>query len=256
MFIIAMIFVIIFAKSGSSITLNFLTDKPGGFPIGSEGGIFPAIIGSLCFTLLAICFASFFSLTVSIYLEFYCKIKNFERAIRTLIGVIGGIPSIVLGLFGYSFLVVFLGFGRSVLSGGLVLGFMIFPYLEIKFESIFHDINRAHRLQADSLGVNTIYFIIHIVIPLAWSRMLSAISLVSGTALGAAAPLMLTGAVFYAKVPKSVLSPAMALPFHLYNLVAESISAEKAFATAGVLIIMLVLLNVASWLIGYLGEER
>ncbi|HZK01745.1 MAG TPA: hypothetical protein VFC96_02665, partial [Anaerovoracaceae bacterium] len=100
------------------------------------------------------------------------------------------------------------------------------------------------------------YYIIYIVIPLAWRDVVSTISLVSSMAMGASAPLLLTGAVFYAKVPKSVFSPAMALPLHLYHLVSESISLENAFATAGVLLIILIMLNLLTWVLSYFGEEK
>lgn len=254
--IVLTIFVIVFFKSERQINFSFLTDRPKGTPIGSQGGIFPAIVGSLYFTLTACVFATILSLVIAIYLKFYCTKEKYMKMLRIVIGIIGGIPSIILGLFGYSFLVVHLNFGISILSGGLVLGIMIFPYMEIKFEQIFHDIDQAYKTNVYSLGVNTYYYIFHLVIPLAWRDIVSTISLMSSMAMGASAPLLLTGAVFYSKAPKSILSPAMALPLHLYHLVSESISIENAFATAGVLLIILILLNMVTWLLSYWGEEK
>jgi phosphate transport system permease protein len=254
--VIIMIFLLVFIKAGNNLNLSFFLEKPSGFPIGSEGGVFPAIVGSLAFTLIASVSASILALIVALYLEFYCKSEKYGDAIRVVVGVIAGIPSIILGLFGYSFLVVYLGFGISVLSGGLVLGLMIFPYIEIKLERIFRDINEVYKISTYALGVNTFYYIVHIIIPLGWRNMVSIISLASSLAMGATAPILLTGAVFYAKAPKSIFSPAMALPLHLYNLVGENISIGNAFATAGVLLILLVVLNLITWSFSYSGEGR
>ena len=250
------LFALVFVKSRDHLNVHFLTDSPKGFPLGSEGGIFPAIMGSIGFTWVACVLSTFLSFMTAVYLQFYCSNGKYKQLMRVVIGMLAGIPSIILGLFGYSFLVVRLGFGISILSGGLVLGLMVFPYMTIRFERIFTAIADRYEAGSYAMGVNTVYYILHVVLPLAWRDMVSTMSFVSGMAMGASAPLLLTGAVFYAKAPKSLLSPAMALPLHLYHLLSESISLENAFASAAVLLLILILLNVLTWLFGYYGDEK
>ncbi|QOR35135.1 ABC transporter permease subunit [Clostridium sp. 'deep sea'] len=250
------IFALVFYKAGSSLSLEFIFSKPKGFPIGTSGGVFPAVIGSLYFTFVATVFATALAFCVAIFLEFYCTNGKLKQLIKVVIGVIAGIPSIILGLFGYSFLVVYLGIGISILAGGLVLGLMIFPYIEVKFERIFSDINKRYALYSSALGVNNIFFIFNIVLPVAWRDLLSTISLASSLAMGATAPILLTGAVFYASTAKSILSPSMALPLHLYYLVGENISVQNAFATASVLLILLLIINISTYIFSYWRRER
>lgn len=246
---IIFLFLFIFTKGYESLTLDFIFSKPIGTPVGAEGGIFPAIIGTMCFVLIGTFSAFIVSISIAIYNQFYLKNKRISNIISRVINIINGIPSIILGLFGYSFFVIYLDYGISVLSGGLVLGLMIFPNMETRFEKCFSELNSHYRYSAYALGVNKIYYIIKILIPLNIGEIISIITLSSSFAMGATAPIMLTGAVYYASNPDSIFSPAMALPTHLYMLLGESVSKEKAFATASVLLILLVAMNLISWVI-------
>jgi len=246
LFSVFSIFGFIFLKGYKSLTLEFLFSKPSGMPLGMEGGIFPAIIGTIFFGTIGTVSAFVAAISVSVYNQFYSQSRIYTSFINKVIGVINGIPSIVLGLFGYSYFVLYLGYGISVLSGGLVLGLMIFPNMEIRFEKVFSELDYRYKLAAFSLGVNRFYYLISVVFPLTFREILSAVTLSTSFAMGATAPIMLTGAVYFANTPKSIFSPAMALPMHLYMLLGESISQEKAFATACVLLILLLVINLAS----------
>lgn len=230
-------------NGGSTISLDFLTSKPMGMPLGSKGGIYPALIGSLYFGLIALISAGTFALSTSIYISFFCKSNTIKGFLRTIIGIIAGIPSIVLGLFGYGFFVVTMDFGLSILSGGLVLGIMIFPYIEVRLEKSFSEIDKNLLSASYALGVNKTYTFLNIILPATFKDILSSLCLGLSLALGASAPILVTGAVTYAKVPNSIMSPAMALPVHLYYLIAEGISVESAYGTAFVMIIILFILN-------------
>lgn len=241
--IILYLFGFIIVNGGKSISLEFLISKPTGMPLGSEGGIYPAIIGSLYFGFVAITSAGILSISTSLYICFYCKSYQVKSLMRTIIGIIAGIPSIVLGLFGYGFFVVKMCFGLSIISGGLVLGIMIFPYIEVQLEKIFIEVDKDILTASYALGINKTYTFFKIILPLTYKHILSSLSLGLSLALGASAPILITGAVTYAKVPNSVFSPAMALPVHLYYLIAEGISIENAYGTAFVMMILLFLLN-------------
>ena len=240
------IFGYIFKKGISSINLEFIFGDPKGMPIGSEGGIFPAIVGSLLLTFIACLFASILALSTSIYTMFYCRSKKVESIIHLIVQSMAGIPSIILGLFGYTLLVLYLRLGRSLLSGGITLGIMIFPYIQIRAEKILREVPRNIIDSSYALGVSKGYTLLRLILPLCKAEIISAITMAGGFAMGAAAPIILTAAVVFAPIPKSLSAPVMALPFHLYMLTGEGISLEKAYGTALVLIMMLLIINITS----------
>ena len=218
---VAFLFGYIFWKGGSSISWEFLTQSPRGAVLGSEGGIWPAIVGSLYFTGVAIVIGAIPAIATALYLVFYCRGRRKARAIRLVIQCISGIPSIVLGLFAYSFLVRDLGLGRCVLSAGTALGIMILPFIEVRAEKAFGEVAPQMLRSAYALGCSKRYAIARLVLPQCRGELVSGVILGGCYAMGATAPLIFTGAVAYAAVPDSVLKPAMALPMHLYLLVAQ-----------------------------------
>lgn len=240
------IFGYIFKNGLAAIDFDFIFSGPKGRPIGSEGGIFPAIVGSVFLMLIACIFAAIFALSTSIYIVFYSSSKKVEKMIHLIIQSMAGIPSIVLGLFGYSFLVLGLGLGRSLLAGGLTLSIMIFPYMQIRIEKTFREVEEDLIESSYALGASKSFTIFRLILPLCKSDIVSTITLAGGYAMGASAPIIATAAVLFAPAPRSLLSPVMALPFHLYILTGEGISLEKAYGTALILLVLLLILNVFS----------
>lgn len=249
------IFGYIFKKGIASIDLEFIFAEAKGRPIGSEGGIFPAIVGSLLLMLIACLFASILAISTSIYTIFYCKSRKIESIIHLIVQSMAGIPSIVLGLFGYTFLVLYLGLGRSLLSGGITLGIMIFPYIEVRVEKTLREVDENIISSSYSLGVSRAYTIYKLILPLCKAEIVSAITMAGGFAMGASAPIILTAAVIFAPIPKTLSTPVMALPFHLYILTGEGISLEKAYGTALVLIMILLIINISSAIINNKKED-
>ncbi|MEL7567510.1 MAG: ABC transporter permease subunit [Dehalobacterium sp.] len=243
----------IFINAGGTINLNFILDKPAGFPVGSAGGIWPALIGSLLVTLIAGFLATFLAFFTAVYVVFYCRQEVIKLVVNIIIQCIAGIPSIVLGLFGYAFLVIRLGLGLSIMASGITLAIMIFPFIEIRLQKIFQETNKELLETSFSLGVNTSYTIIKLLLPMYKKQIISIVTLASGFAMGAAAPVMLTGCVINAPVPKSVLAPFMSLPYHLYILIGEGISLKNAYGTAFVLMILVLLLNLLASIPTLLG---
>lgn len=257
-FVVLTILVYIFffiAKDGfKAINLTFIFEKPKGFPPGAEGGIFPAIMGSLMLTFIACVFASVLAISTAIYVVFYCKNKFIKGLIHLIVQCMTGIPSIVLGLFGYTLLVLHLKIGRSLLAGSITLGIMIFPFIEMRIEKILLEVDRNILKSSYALGVSKSYTFFNLIVPMCKIDIISTITLAGGFAMGAAAPLTLTAAVISAPIPKSLFSPVMALPFHLYILIEEGISIENAFGTAFVLIILLLIINIFSIYMARLKE--
>ncbi len=253
---VAFIFIYIIKNGASSINLEFIFGKPKGIPLGSEGGIFPAIVGSLLLTLIACIFATILAICTAIYVVFYCASKKIESIVHVVVQCMAGVPSIVLGLFGYTLLVVNLKLGRSLLSGGITLGIMIFPFIQVRVEKTLREISSSLVNSSYALGISKSYTLFKLVLPMCKSDIISATTLAGGFAMGAAAPIILTAAVIFAPVPNSLSSPVMALPFHLYILTGEGISLEKSYATALVLIMLLFIINILSLATTFFGEHR
>lgn len=170
---------------------------------------------------------------------------------------ISGIPSIVLGLFAYSFLVRDLGWGRCILSSGVALAIMILPFIEVRAEKAFHELPAQMVQSSYALGCSRWYTIRKIVLPACKGELVSGIILGGCYAMGATAPMIFTGAVAYAKVPTSLMQPAMALPMHLYLLLAQGVtSMDTAYATAFVMMGLILLSNLLATIYARRSQKK
>jgi len=247
--VIAILLVIIgllVVRGGGVISWEFLTSTPKGLYLGMEGGIFPAIIGTVSLVAIATLTAAIPALLTAIYLVEYGKASPLAHVINFVIQAMIGIPSILIGLFGYACFVVTLGLGISLLSGGLTLAIMILPTLVVLMRDALQAVNDDYRLLGESLGVSRRYLLQKIILPVASPHLLSSILLAMGYAAGATAPIMVTAAVVMSRGSVSLLNPVMALPFHLYILFSQHISLERAYGTAVVLVLILLALNLFS----------
>lgn len=237
---------VLIVRGGEVLSWEFITASPKGLFLGTEGGIYPAIIGTVSLVAVATLAAAIPALFTAIYLVEYGKTSTFAYGINFVIQAMIGIPSILTGLFGYAFFVVSLGFGISLLSGGLTLAIMILPTLVVLMRDALNSVNDEYRLVGASLGISRWYLLQRVILPIASPHLLSAILLAMGYAAGATAPIMVTAAVVMSPGTISLLSPVMALPFHLYILFSQHISLERAYGTALVLVLILLTLNLLS----------
>ena len=242
--VILFLFVFIFIQGGSVITWDFLSQAPSGAVLGEEGGILPAITGSLAFTLTATVLGGLPAIATALYLVFFCKSRRLSAVIHTILQCISGIPSIVLGLFAYSFFVRDLNWGRCVLSASMALAIMILPFIEVHAEKAFREIPRGFVESSQALGCAPFYTVFHVVLPSCRGELISGIILGACYAMGATAPMIFTGAVAFATSPKSLMRPAMALPLHLYLLIAQgTTSLDRAYGTAFVMMALILVSN-------------
>ncbi|GAA0062480.1 phosphate ABC transporter, permease protein PstA [Clostridium sporogenes] len=248
-FIVFFIIAYVIKNGIHTINKDFLLNNPKGMPLGKEGGIFPAIVGSLLLMFISSITASILGIATAVYLTLYNKNKKIDGIIHIIIHSISGIPSIVLGLFGYSFLVFFLDLGVSLLAGAITLSIMIFPYIEVVTEKAIEEVDKKLIVSSYSLGIDKTYTFFRIILPQCIEEIVSGIMLSGGFAMGATAPIMLTSAVISAPTPDSIMSPVMALSYHLYILISQGISMENAYGTAFVLMSILIILNFLSMLI-------
>ena len=241
---ILFLFVYVFIRGAGTITWEFLSQPPKGAILGMEGGVWPAIVGSLCFTAVAIVLGGIPAIAAALYIVFYCENRRIEKAFHTVICCISGIPSIVLGLFAYSFLVRELQWGRCILSSGVALGIMILPFVEVRAEKAFQELPKAIVLSSYALGCSKRYTIMKIVLPACKGELISGLMLGGCYAMGATPPLIFTGGVAYASIPTSLMKPAMALPLHLYLLLAQgATSFDMAYGTAFVMMTIILISN-------------
>ena len=241
---ILFLFVYVFIRGAGTITWEFLSQPPKGAILGMEGGVWPAIVGSLCFTAVAIVLGGIPAIAAALYIVFYCENRRIEKAFHTVIRCISGLPSIVLGLFAYSFLVRELQWGRCILSSGVALGIMILPFVEVRAEKAFQELPKAVVLSSYALGCSKRYTIMKIVLPACKGELISGLMLGGCYAMGATPPLIFTGGVAYASIPTSLMKPAMALPLHLYLLLAQgATSFDMAYGTAFVMMTIILISN-------------
>ena len=244
MAVIVFLFVYVGIQGAGTISWEFLTQPPRGAILGLEGGIWPAIAGSLCFTLTAVVLGGIPAVAWALYLVFYCRSRTLERLLHGVIRCIAGIPSIVLGLFAYSFLVQELAWGRCILSSGVALGIMILPFIEVRAEKAFRELPERILRASYALGWSRRYTVFCIVLPACRGELVSGLILGGCYAMGATAPLIFTGGVAYAAAPSSLMAPAMALPLHLYLLLAQgATSFDTAYGTAFVMMALLLINN-------------
>ena len=254
--VIGFLFGYVFVQGAGCISWEFITQSPSGAVLGSEGGIFPAIVGSLWFTGVALVLAVPLSVGTAAYRVFFCKRPAVGAFVGRVVSVIAGAPSIVLGLFAYAVLVRDAGLGRCVLAGGVALAIMIVPFIEVRVEKAFREVPGDLLASAYSLGCSRGYVLRTLVAPYCRGEVLGAIVLGGLYALGAAAPLIFTGGVAFAPVPSGVLQPAMALPLHLYLMLAQGTTIPQVYATAFVLMTLVLVCNVAVFLYSYIRKKR
>ena len=249
--VVLFIYIYFAYRSRNILNINFLLESPKGLVLGEEGGIFPAIIGSVYFSTTAVLIAFFPAICSAIYIKFYAK-KRFRRFAHTLIESMASVPSIVLGLFSYTVFVYRLGFGRSIFSAGVALAIMILPFLERRFEKAFDEVDINLINASNNLGIHKYFMILRLVNRESFKEIVSAVLLCYGFAMGALAPMIFTGAVAYSDVPNSIFNPSMALPMHLYLLIAQGeTQLDRAYATAFVELMLVLIFNIFAYMLTY-----
>ena len=221
-----------------------------GFPrkSGSEGGIFPAIVGTLYLLFGTMLTALPLGIASAVYLSEYARQTLFTRSIRLAIITLAGVPSIVFGLFGLGMFVIFFGFGASILAGSLTLACMVLPTIIVASEEALRAVPQSLREGSLALGATQWQTIWKNVLPYSLSGMLTGSILGIGRAAGETAPILLTVAAFFLpKLPQSIFDQVMALPYHLYILATQHPEAHKVrplqYGTALVLLALVISLS-------------
>lgn len=238
--VLALIVSDILVKGLPHISFSFLLEEPR--KMGKAGGIFSVIVSTFYIVVLSVVFAAPIGIAASVYLTEYAKEGPVLRIIRYGTEALAGVPSIIYGLFGYSFFVVFLGLKYSILSGALTLTLMILPTIVRTSEEAIKAVPSSYREGSLALGATKLQTIRKIVIPTAMPGILTGLILGIGRVVGESAAVIYTAGSSLG-VPDSILRPGRTLSVHLFTLASEGLSAENTYATAVVLITLVLIIN-------------
>jgi len=235
-------------KNGAgAVSWEFLSQSPRHGM--REGGIFPAIIGTIVLIIGTMLFSLPLGILSAIYLVEYAKDNLFTRLIKLSVVNLSGIPSIVYGLFGFTLFVVFLKFGTSILAGSLTLAIMSLPVIITATKEALESVPFTYREISLSLGATKWQTIRYCVLPYSIPGILTGTVLSLSRAAGETAPILFTVAAFYLpRLPHSIFDQVMALPYHLYVISTQvpNMPAKLSFATGLVLIGLVFLMNLVS----------
>ena len=212
---IVLVIAYIVANGVGAINWEFLTAAPrNGL---KEGGILPAILGTVLLTMGTAIACIPLGIGAAIYLAEYARDNRQTRLVRLAIINLAGIPSIVYGLFGLGAFVLFMRFGTSILAGSLTLGIMTLPVVISTAEEAILAVPQRFRVVSLSLGATRWQTIRYQVLPHAVPGIITGVILGLSRAAGETAPILFTvAAVYLPELPKSIFDQTMALPYHLY----------------------------------------
>ncbi|MHB0977021.1 MAG: phosphate ABC transporter permease PstA [Candidatus Aquicultorales bacterium] len=232
------------------LSIDFLNNFPSRFP--SRAGIKAALLGSLWVALLTAAFSFPVGVATAIFLEEYAPNNRIMRLIEINIANLAGVPSIVYGILGLAAFVRLLGLGRSVLAGALTMTLMTLPVVIITAREAIKSVPDSLRHASYGLGATKWQTIRRVVLPSAFSSILTGSILSTSRAIGETAPLIMIGALtFVAFVPSGPLDEFTVLPIQIFNWTAMPQEKFRGLAAAAIVVLMVLLLSmnaVAIWL--------
>jgi phosphate transport system permease protein len=236
------------------LRLSFFTESPKS--MGREGGILTPIIGTIALTVVAIIVATPLGVGTAIFLREYTRENKVSRMIRFGTDCLAGVPSIIFGLFGFVFFVIYLNMGWSIFSGGLTLAAMILPTIICTTEEAIKTIPYSYREVSYSLGGTKWQTVTRAILPNALPGIFTGIILSVGRSIGETAAIILTAGSSLV-MPTSLFSPIRTMAVHFYILAREGISMEMAYGTGAALILLVLIVNtLANWLLNRYIRHR
>jgi len=234
------------AKGAHVITPEFLFSLPE--RMGKEGGVLPTIVATLWVSLLAVLIATPVGVATAVYLTEYTRESVLTRIIRFGADALAGVPSIIFGLFGFIFFVIRLRMGWSVLAGALTLAIMILPTIVRTSEEAIRAVPAALREVSVSLGGTKSQTVARVVLPNSLPGILTGVILGMGRSVAETAVLIFTAGSSLL-MPRTVFDPARTMAVHFYILAREGLSMERAYGTALLLIVSILVINVVAYLL-------
>jgi phosphate transport system permease protein len=242
--------IFIVVKGAPAISWEFLTAMPSNGM--REGGILPAIVGTLYLTLGTAVFSVPLGVLAGIYLAEYAQENLLTRLIRIAIINLAGIPSVVYGLFGLGLFVLFLRFGTSILAASLTLSIMTLPTIISTTEQALRSVPNSFRVVSASMGASKWQTVRRITLPQALPGIVTGVILGLERAAGETAPILFTGATFFLpQLPHSPLDATMALPYHIFIISTQipGMPIKIQYGTVVVLLVFVLGMNLIATLI-------
>ena len=237
--VVVLLYILFYILKSQSGFLNF------SFITGSENGILPMIVTTLYVVLVSIAVALPVGISGAIFLNEYSGNSGLIRILRLAIETLAGIPSIIYGLFGLLVFCRLAGFGQSIIAGALTLSIMILPVIIRTTEESLKAIPDTFREGSLALGATKFQTIVHIALPSALPGIITSVILAIGRVVGESAPVLLTVGLTR-NMPRTIFESGRTLTIHLYYLTGEAVRPEDfgmAFATAAVLMILVLIIN-------------
>jgi phosphate transport system permease protein len=241
--ILAVIVIYILSQGLPYVNWQFLTGRPEAQ--GREGGILPAILGTLALGSLSLLIAVPLGVGAAVYLTEYTRPSLLTTVMRFGTDSLAGVPSIIFGLFGFIVFVTRLNMGWSLLAGALTLALMVLPTIIRTTEEAIRAVPVAYREVSYGLGASRWQMVRTVVLPNALPGIITGVILSFGRAVGETAAVIFTAGTAL-NLPTSALAPTRTMAVHFYILAVEGISLSKAYATGAVLIVMILLINVVA----------
>ncbi len=247
----------IMIKGIPNISWEFLT---GSFMPGKAGssGIYNMIVSTVYIIGLTLLFAAPIGVFAAIYLVEYARPGVLVSTIRFTTESLAGIPSIIFGLFGFMFFGMLLGLKWSLLTGALTLSITVLPTIIRATEEAIKAVPESYREGSLALGASKLYTLFRIVLPSAFPGILTSLILSIGRIVGETAAVIFTAGIVY-RLPKSIMDSGRTLAVHLYVLATEGSTKEQiaqSDATAAVLVILVLLINLAANVLGKKMSKR
>jgi phosphate transport system permease protein len=244
--VLAFIVVFVLERGLPQLSLEFLFSKPRN--MGKAGGIWPAIVGTVLLSIMAIAVALPLGVGTAIYLSEYTRESALTKAIRFGTDCLAGIPSIIFGLFGYIFFVTTLRMGWSLIAGALTLAIMILPTLIRTSEEAIRSVPQNWREVSLSLGATRWETVRKVVLPNALPGIVTGVMLSFGRSIGETAAVIYTAGSSF-RLPRGAFDSVRTMAVHFYILAREGVSTEKAYGTAAVLVISVLAVNVTTYIL-------
>ena len=209
----------------------------------------PAIVSTVYMTVLSLIMAVPVGIFSAIYLVEYARRgSRLVKVVRTTTETLQGIPSIVYGLFGYILFVITLGWSYSLIAGAVTLAIMILPLIMRTTEEALMSVPDSYREGSFGLGAGKLYTVFKLILPCAVPGILAGVILAIGRRVGESAALIFTAGTV-AQVPGSLFDSARTLSVHMYALLSEGLYTDEAYATAVVLLILVIIINAISGMV-------
>jgi phosphate transport system permease protein len=233
-------------KGLPQISFEFLTSNP--VDMGRSGGIFATIVSTIYLIFVALMIAIPLGIGAAIYLTEYTRESWVTHVIRFGTECLAGIPSIILGLFGFAFFVMALRLGWSILSGGMTMSIMLLPTIIRTSEEAIKAVAYELREVSFSLGVTKWQTVTKVVLPAALPGIVTGIVLSIGRCIGETAVVIFTAGSSL-RLPESLFDSGRTMAVHFYILAREGISMPNAYGTAAILTLSILIINLGAYYI-------